>query len=88
MPAGVPVDSLSGVTHEDRFKGSLVKLQTFSAIAGNRHFTGRLTGFDGTQLTLDLAAVKQKAKARKAVTAQTIEIGLSNVEKANLVAEI
>ena len=131
VPAGVPVEALSGVTHEDcagfardfgtvldvedlipgaeytlevsspglerkllrpadydRFKGSLVKLQTFSAVAGNRHFTGRLTDFDGAQLTLDLAAVKQKAKARKTVTAQTIEIGLANVEKANLVAEI
>ena len=131
LPAGVPVEMLSGVTHEDcanfardfgtvldvedlvpgaeytlevsspglerkllrpadysRFKGSLVKLQTFNAIAGNRHFSGRLTEFDGTRLTLDLAAVKQKAKARKTLPAQTIVIGLADVEKANLLAEI
>ena len=131
LPAGVPVETLSGVTHEDcanfardfgtvldvedlvpgaeytlevsspglerkllrpadyeRFKGSLVKLQTFSAIAGNRHFSGRLTTFDGVRLTLDLAAVKQRSKARKTLPAQTVEISLADVEKANLLAEI
>ena len=36
----------------------------------------------------DLSAVKQKSKAKKAVTAQTVEIALLNVEKAHLVAEI
>lgn len=71
-----------------RFTGSLVKLQTFAPVANNRHFAGRLTAFDGVHLTLDLAAVKQKGKAKKTLTAQTIEIELANVEKANLVAEI
>lgn len=71
-----------------RFKGSLVKLQTFAPVENNRHFTGRLTEFDGLNLTLDLAAVKQKGKARKALTVQTVSIELANVEKANLVAEI
>ena len=131
IPKGVPVELLSGVTHEDcagfatdfgtvldvedlipgadytlevsspglerkllkasdyeRFRSSLVKLQTFSPVEGNRHFTGRLTAFDGTTLTLDLSAVKQKGKAKKAVTVQTVEIAFSNIEKANLVAEI
>jgi ribosome maturation factor RimP len=131
LPKGVPVETLSGVTHEDcanfardfgtvldvedlipgaeytlevsspglerkllkaadyeRFKGSLVKVQTFSPVDSNRHFTGRLTAFEGTNLTLDLAAVKQKGKAKKTLTAQTVEISLANVEKANLVAEI
>jgi ribosome maturation factor RimP len=128
---GVPVETLSCVTHEDcanfardfgtvldvedivpgaeytlevsspglerklllpadyeRFRGSLVKLSTFTPIADNRHFSGRLTAFDGTRLTLDLTAVKQNAKARKSQTAHTVEIELANVEKANLVAEI
>ena len=131
IPKGVPVELLSGVTHEDcasfasdfgtvldvedlipgaeytleasspglerkllkasdyeRFRGSLIKLQTFSPVENNRHFTGRLTAFDGTTLTLDLSAIKQKGKAKKAVTTQTIEIVFSNIEKANLVAEI
>jgi len=131
LPKGVPVELLSGTTHEDcaafatdfgtqldiedlvpgaeytlevsspgierklykaadytRFTGSLVKLQTFTPVEANRHFTGRLTAFDGATLTLDLAAIKQKGKAKKAPTAQVVDIALSNVEKAHLVAEI
>jgi ribosome maturation factor RimP len=131
LPKGVPVELLSGVTHEDcehfardfgavldvedlvpgsdytlevsspglerklrgaadytRFQGSLVKLQTFTPVENNRHFTGRLTTFDGQRLTLDLSAVKQKGKAKKTLTSQAVTIDLSNVEKANLVAEI
>lgn len=131
LPKGVPLEVLSGVTHEDcehfardfgtvldvedlvpgseytlevsspglerklrgaadynRFQGSLVKLQTFTPVDNNRHFTGRLTAFDGQRLTLDLSAVKQKGKAKKTLTSQTATIDLANVEKANLVAEI
>jgi ribosome maturation factor RimP len=131
LPKGVPVELLSGVTHEDceqfardfgtmldvedlvpgteytlevsspglerklrgaadytRFQGSLVKLQTFTPVENNRHFTGRLTAFEGQRLTLDLSAVKQKGKAKKTLTSQTVTIDLANVEKANLVAEI
>ena len=71
-----------------RFTGSLVKLQTFTAINQNRHFQGRLTGFEGDTLTLDLAAIKQKGKARKATPEQIIQVPFANVEKANLIAEI
>jgi len=71
-----------------RFTGSLVKLQTFTAVNNNRHWQGRLTKFVDGVLTLDLSAVKQKGKAKKAITEQTVEIALLNVEKANLVAEI
>ncbi len=131
LPKGVPVESLSGTTHEDcaafasdfgtvvdvedlvpgaeytlevsspglerklrgpadyeRFLGNLVKVQTFTPVESNRHFTGRLTAFEGTHITVDLAAVKQKAKTKKALTAQTIDISIANIEKANLVAEI
>jgi ribosome maturation factor RimP len=130
LPKGVPVEMLSGVTHEDctafaqdfgtvldvedlipgaeytlevsspglerklyrpedytRFTGSLVKVQTFSPVNNNRQWQGRLTGFAGNVLTLDLSAVKQKGKAKKAVTASVVEIPLANVEKAQLVAE-
>src|SRR5579875_4067536 len=131
LPKGVPVEVLSGVTHEDcehfardfgtvldvedlipgseytlevsspglerklrgagdytRFQGSLVKLQTFTPVENNRHFTGRLTAFDGHQLTVDLSAVKQKGKAKKSLSSQTVTIELANIEKANLDAEI
>jgi ribosome maturation factor RimP len=71
-----------------RFQGSLIKLQTFTAINKNRQWQGRLTRFADGVLTIDLSAVKQKGKARKTVTEQLVEIPLANVEKANLVAEI
>jgi ribosome maturation factor RimP len=135
LPKGVPVELLSGTTHEDcanfatdfgtlldvedlipgaeytlevsspglerklskaadyeRFVSSLVKVQTFTAIDGNRHWTGRLVGFKNGVATLDLSAVKQKGKAKKATgkknESQTVEIALANVEKAHLVAEV
>jgi ribosome maturation factor RimP len=131
IPKGVPVELLSGVTHEDcasfatdfgtvldiedlipgaeytlevsspglerkllkpadyaRFLGSLAKIQTFTPIDANRHFTGRLAAFDGSTVTIDLSAVKQKGKQKKAPSAQTASIPFSNIEKANLVAEI
>ena len=136
LPKGVPVELLSGVTHEDcavfatdfgtlldvedvvpgseytlevsspglerklsrpedyvRFAGSLVKVKTFSPVNDSRVWTGRLMGFsDGGLLKIDLAAVKQKGKAKAGSRAQgsgssVVEIELRNVEKANLVAE-
>jgi len=75
-----------------RFRGLLVKAQTFEPVSGNRHWQGRLVEFDGRVLTLDLTAVKQKGKAKKAAAAasasKTVAIELANVEKANLIAEI
>ena len=136
LPSGVPVEMLSGVTHEDceqfardfgtvldvedlipgaeytlevsspglerklskpeefsRFCGSLVKLQTFTPVQNNRQWQGRLTSFADGVLTIDLSAVKQKGKAKKAAgtkghAEQVVTIPLANVEKANLVAEI
>jgi ribosome maturation factor RimP len=71
-----------------RFQGSLVKLQTFTPVNSNRHWQGRLAKFSDGMLTIDLSAVKQKGKAKKAATEQIVEIALANIEKANLVAEI
>jgi len=131
LPKGVPVELLSGVTHEDcaafatdfgtlldvedvvpgseytlevsspglerklarpeefeRFQGSLVKLKTFAPVNGERVWTGRLAGFTDGVLRIDLSAAKQKGKAKKAAVERMIEIPLSSVEKANLVAEI
>jgi ribosome maturation factor RimP len=70
-----------------RFAGSLVKVQTFEPIRNNRHWQGRLAAGDGQLITLDLNAVKQNSKSRKAGVS-TVEIALSNVEKAQLVPEI
>jgi len=74
-----------------RFLGSLVKVQTFEPIRNNRHWQGRLVGETGigagTTITLDLNAVKQNSKSRKAGVS-TVEIALENIEKAQLVPEI
>ena len=76
-----------------RFMGSLVKVQTFEPIRNNRHWQGRLiapteTGAPaGESITLDLNAVKQNSKSRKAGVS-TVEIALENIEKAQLVPEI
>jgi ribosome maturation factor RimP len=71
-----------------RFIGSIAKLQTFTAIQNNRHFTGRITSFADLTVTLDLSAVKQKGKNKKAPAEHLVDIPLANIEKANLVAEI
>ncbi len=136
LPKGVPIELLSGVTHEDcaefardfgtlvdvedvvpgseytlevsspglerkltrpeeyeRFAGSLVKVKTFTPVNGSKVWTGRLTGFADGKVKIDLAAVKQKGKAKKAAAAagasdEEMEIALREIEKANLVAEI
>lgn len=74
----------------ERFAGSLIKLQTFEPVAGNRHWQGRLTQVNDQALTLDLSALKQKGKSRKAAAKanqEHVEIALRNVEKANLIPE-
>jgi len=70
-----------------RFSGSLVKVQTFEPIRNNRHWQGRLVASTGEVITLDLNAVKQNSKSRKAGVS-TVEIALVNIEKAQLVPEI
>ena len=57
---------LSKPEEYERFTGSLVKLKTFTPVNGNRQWTGRLMGFEGRCGEMDLAAVKQKGKAKKA----------------------
>ena len=75
----------------ERFLGSLVKVQTFEPVRNNRHWQGRLTARTGAgageNITLDLNAVKQNSKSRKAGVS-TVEIALNNIEKAQLVPEI
>ncbi len=82
---------LSRAEDFERFTGCLVKVQTFEAIRNNRHWQGRLVaGADAgasNSITLDLNAVKQNSKSRKAGVS-TVEIALGNIEKAQLVPEI
>jgi ribosome maturation factor RimP len=71
----------------ERFAGSLVKVQTFEPIRNNRHWQGRLISEAAGVITLDLNAIKQNSKSRKAGVS-TVEIALENIEKAQLVPEI
>jgi ribosome maturation factor RimP len=135
LAGSLPVEQLSGVTHEDcaafsrdfgvlldvedlvpgaaytleasspgldrkltrpeefeRFVGCLVKVRTFDPVRNNRHWQGRLVAgpraaSEAGTITLDLAAVKQNRKGRKAGV-ETVEIAHGNIEKANLVPEI
>ena len=70
-----------------RFAGCLVKVQSFEPIRNNRHWQGRLMAGAEETITLDLSAVKQNSKGRKAGVS-TVEIALDNIEKAQLVPEI
>ncbi len=71
----------------ERFRGSLVKAQTFQPVDGNRHWQGRLTEVGEAAIVLDLSAVRNKGKNKKTAL-QTVELTLTNIEKAQLVAEV
>ena len=81
---------LSRAADYERFRGSLVKLQTFQPVAGNRHWQGRLTAVDEGRITLDRSAIQAKGKAKKAAVAADalVEIELANIEKAQLIPEL
>jgi ribosome maturation factor RimP len=86
---------LSRPVDYERFRGSLVKLQTFQPVAGNRHWQGRLTASSGGKITLDRSAIQAKGKASgkskraAAATADAlVDIELANIEKANLIPEL
>lgn len=77
----------------ERFTGSLVKVQTFEPVAGNRHWQGRLTQVDAQTIRLDPSALRQKGSRKKAAKAgqeksqEQVEIAFGNVEKASLIPE-
>jgi ribosome maturation factor RimP len=81
---------LNRPTDYERFRGSLVKLQTFQPVAGNRHWQGRLTAVGEGRITLDRSAIQAKGKAKKAAVAADalVEIELANIEKAQLIPEL
>lgn len=77
---------LRGARDFERFVGSKLKVVTREPVNNNRFFEGRLQGFDGAQLVLELETGKKKKKPAEG--AKQIVIALANVEKANLVPEI
>jgi ribosome maturation factor RimP len=70
-----------------RFAGSLIKVQTFEPVRNNRHWQGRLNAGEGDTIVLDLTAVRQNSKSRKAGV-DSVEIAFANIEKAQLIPEI
>jgi ribosome maturation factor RimP len=70
----------------ERFRASPVKVRTFTPVAGNRHWLGKLTEVKPEGIVLDLTAKKQKGG--KKGPGQTVEIAFANIEKANLAPEI
>jgi ribosome maturation factor RimP len=78
-----------------RFAGSMVKIMTREPVAGNRHFAGRLSARNGNRIGLDLESGDKSGKksskkhaAKAAEAGQTVEIELSNIERARLAPEI
>ncbi|HTW48535.1 MAG TPA: ribosome maturation factor RimP [Acidobacteriaceae bacterium] len=75
-----------------RFSGMLAKVQTFTPVAGNRHWQGRLTEVSEQAIRLDVSASRQRKSSERraqgaASAAQHIEVALNNIEKAQLVPE-
>jgi ribosome maturation factor RimP len=72
----------------ERFQASPVKVRTFTPVAGNRHWLGKLTEVRPEGIVLDLTARKQKKSKKGPALGQTVEIAFANIEKANLAPEI
>ena len=70
----------------ERFHAHPVKVKTFTPVAGNRHWLGKLSEVKPDGIVLDLTAKKQKGK-KGPTPVETLEIAFSNIEKANLAPE-
>lgn len=75
-----------------RFAGSKAKLMTREPIAGNRHFEGRLLASDGDLVRLQIETGSKGKKNKSQQQSEngagtTLEISLSNIERARLVPE-
>ncbi|HEY0785067.1 MAG TPA: ribosome maturation factor RimP [Acidobacteriaceae bacterium] len=87
---------LTRVEDYRRFMGSLVKLQTFEPVDGNRHWQGRVTAAGAEGLVLALEASRGSKALKKAGkqggkggsrAGGSVEIAFGNIEKAHLVPE-
>jgi ribosome maturation factor RimP len=70
----------------ERFRGHRVKLMTREPVNNNRHFEGKLERVENGKLLLDLSVARRKMRPKDG--SPSVEIDLTNVEKANLVPEI
>jgi ribosome maturation factor RimP len=68
-----------------RFTGSLVKVQTFTAIEGNRHWQGRIVSASENGIVLDVTEVKKRKGRPVPEAARTVTLLVPEIEKANLV---
>lgn len=77
----------------EKYVGHRLKVMTHEPLGvtekskGNRHFEGRLEGFAGGRLTLDVNAPKHGAKPGRKQP-ELVVIELANVDRANLVPEV
>jgi ribosome maturation factor RimP len=70
-----------------RFQASPVKVKTFTPVAGNRNWQGKLTQVKPEGIVLDLTEKKQKGSKKGVTQEQSVEIAFANIEKANLAPE-
>jgi ribosome maturation factor RimP len=77
----------------ERFTGRKARVVTREANNGRRSFEGRLAGLEGERLKIDLTPPVTTARGKKqkvkdpAAAELVVEIGLDNIERANLVPE-
>ena len=72
----------------ERFRGSLVKVQTFTPVEGNRHWLGRIVDVSTTEIVLELGEGKPRKKKAGVEEKKSVTLSLANIEKANLEPEL
>ena len=82
----VKIQTFEPIRNNRHWQGRLVDTQVSESRSGEPYRESD-SGTGETSITIDLAAVKQNSKSRKAGVS-TVEIALSNIEKAQLVPEI
>jgi ribosome maturation factor RimP len=86
MGSLVKIQTFEPIRNNRHWQGRLVDTQVAQSKPGAPGWESD-SGAGETSITIDLAAVKQNSKSRKAGVS-TVEIALSNIEKAQLVPEI
>jgi len=82
----VKIQTFEPIRNNRHWQGRLVDTQVSESRSGEPYRESD-SGTGETSITIDLAAVKQNSKSRKAGVS-TVAIALSNIEKAQLVPEI
>jgi len=82
----VKIQTFEAIRNNRHWQGRLVASKSEAEVRGSEAH-GSEAGSAAGEIVLDLSAVKQNSKARKAGVS-TVEIALENIEKAQLVPEI